>query len=72
MTDYKRELQRANFHQDRLGERLALVDTAVVEMESALSCDGPDHWRAHIESALLICKRATRKNTRPPEGGEAA
>lgn len=61
-----RELETANFFRDKLAERLAIVETAMVELEGALACNediDPAHWRDHarhaIESALRLCRRAT-------------
>jgi hypothetical protein len=60
----ERELDHANFFRDRLARRLGLVETAVVELESALSCDSTHdsgHWRDHVGTALDLCRRATKK-----------
>ena len=63
LEECRAELRTANFYRDKLAERLYMVETVVVELRSALSCDpayDPDHWRLHVESALSIAERATR------------
>lgn len=67
VVELRKELKTANFFRDKLAERLSLVETAVVELEGALACDesvDESHWRDHarhaMESALTLCKRATK------------
>lgn len=66
------ELETANHFRDRLAERLEVVAVAVTELECALSftnyANDPDHWRGHVESALEMCKRATRARADRTEG----
>lgn len=53
----EKELHTANFHRDNLAGRLTEVETAVLELRSALwICSGDDHWREAISP-----RRSTRR-----------
>ncbi len=70
------ELRQANFYRDKLAWRLSMVETAVLELECAVSYTGDDHEHVlyHVRSALDLCKRATktRDERRLPTGDGCA